>query len=266
MPTRNTNSPGRGRVLLLEDDPNLGFILQEHLQLEGFEVTLCADGVEGLKAYRKGACILLLVDIMMPAMDGFTFARRVRSSDDLTPIIFLTARSLKEDKVEGFRLGCDDYVTKPFSMEELMLRIRAVLRRASPFAQDGADAGPDLFDLGMFVFDQGKRLLRAGDTVRKLTDRESELLRMLCLHKNRVLERDVALRAIWGNDSFFSGRSMDVFISRLRRYLAADPAVEILNIHGRGYKLVESVRSAGRAGAEEKKPQAARAGRKTGKG
>jgi len=229
----------RSSVLLLEDDPNLGFILQEHLQMEGFAVTLCVNGVEGLKAYQKGKQALCLVDVMMPAMDGFTFARKVRGTDDTTPIIFLTAKSLKEDKVEGFRLGCDDYITKPFSMEELMLRIRAVLRRTGSGDGPGSATVPDQFTIGKFTFDRSRRVLRHGVSEQKLTDRESELLRMLCLHKNRVLERDVALNSIWGSDSFFNGRSMDVFISRLRKYLASDQSLEILNIHGRGYKLVE---------------------------
>lgn len=237
---RKTKTDDRSRVLLLEDDPNLGFILQEHLQLEGFSVTACANGVEGLDAYRKGKHVLCLVDVMMPAMDGFEFARTLRKADDTTAIIFLTAKSLKEDKIEGFRIGCDDYVTKPFSMEELMLRIRAVLRRAGPSTPGDAGSTPDIFEVGKFVFDQSKRTLRAGEKARRLTSRESELLRLLCLHKNRVLERDVALRSIWGSDSFFNGRSMDVFISRLRRYLAADRSIEILNVHGKGFKLVES--------------------------
>jgi DNA-binding response OmpR family regulator len=239
---RKPTTDNRSSILLLEDDPNLGFILQEHLQLEGFAVTACADGVQGLDAYQKRKHTLCLVDVMMPAMDGFEFARTIRGSDDSTPIIFLTAKSLKEDKVEGFRIGCDDYVTKPFSMEELMLRIRAVLRRAGPPAPEDGRSTPEIFAVGKFMFDQAKRTLRAGEKERRLTSREAELLRMLCLHKNRVLERDVALRSIWGSDSFFNGRSMDVFISRLRRYLASDRSIEILDVHGKGFKLVESKR------------------------
>ena len=227
-------------VLLLEDDVNLGFILQEHLQLEGFGVTLCSNGVEGLRRYLPGKHVLCLVDVMMPAMDGFTFARTLREGHDATPIIFLTAKSLKEDRIEGFRIGCDDYVTKPFSMEELMLRVRAVLRRSDPDASPDHETTTTLFGLGAFVLDHGKRVLRSGSKERKLTGREADLLRLLCLHKNRVLERDVALKAIWGSDTFFNGRSMDVFISRLRRYLRSDRSIEIQNVHGKGYKLMES--------------------------
>ncbi len=229
----------RSEILLLEDDPNLGFILQEHLQLEGFAVTLCTNGLDGLRLFRRGTHVLCLVDVMMPAMDGFTFARKLRAAEESTPIIFLTAKSLKEDKIEGFRIGCDDYITKPFSMEELMLRLRAVLRRSVPGPGPDVTAVPDVFDLGRFVFDQRKRTLRFGTRERKLTGRESDLLRILCLHRNRILDRDVALKSIWGSDTFFNGRSMDVFISRLRRYLRNDRSIEIQNVHGRGYMLVD---------------------------
>ena len=225
------------KVLLLEDDPNLGFILQEHLQLEDYDVTLCVNGALGLKAYRRGEHILCLVDVMMPTMDGFTFVKTLRETDDTTPVTFLTAKSLKEDKVEGFRIGCDDYVTKPFSMEELMLRIHAVLRRTQPSSDPDEHHALNRFTIGRFVFDTIRQVLTSGPSEHKLTGREAELLRMLCLHQNRVLERDIALKAIWGSDTFFNGRSMDVFISRLRRYLAADDSVQILNVHGRGFKL-----------------------------
>lgn len=221
-------------ILLLEDDTNLGFILQEHLELQGYTVTLCKNGEAGLNAYRAARYDLCLADIMMPAMDGFTFAREVRQIDEHTPIIFLTAKSLKEDRIEGFKIGCDDYITKPFSMEELMLRIQAVLRRTT----ESPEPEPVRFTIGTYAFDHERRVLEHGGEQQKLTTREADLLRLLCMHRNQTLEREKALRLIWGNDSFFNGRSMDVFISRLRKYLHDDPRVTIMNVHGRGFKLV----------------------------
>lgn len=223
------------KVLLVEDDPNLGFMVQEHLQLNGFEVTLCMNGKDGLSAFKNQRFDLCLVDIMMPKMDGFTFAGQIRTVNQDIPLIFLTAKSLKEDKIRGFRIGCDDYITKPFSVEELMLRIQAVLRRAG-----GESASRIVFEIGEYVFDSKKQTLTRTDTTLRLTSRESELLRLLCLHRNRTLERDVALRQIWGDTGYFSGRSMDVFVSKLRKYLKDDPRVEIINVHGRGYKLIVS--------------------------
>jgi len=224
------------KILLLEDDANLGFILQEHLELEGYSVKLCTNGEEGAKAVKAARYDLCLVDVMMPKKDGFSFAREVRQTDQQTPLIFLTAKSLKEDRIEGFRIGCDDYVTKPFSMEELMLRIRAVLKRVRPPAEPELTAGS--FTIGQYLFDHGRQVLQYKKEERKLTSREADLLRLLCVHVNNVLERDEALRTLWGSDSFFNGRSMDVFISRLRKYLRRDKNVEILNVHGKGFKLV----------------------------
>lgn len=231
---------GQADILLLEDDPNLGFILQEHLQMQGYSVHLYANGIDGLKASRAGQFALYLVDVMMPRMDGFTFAKTVRMTDQRTPVIFLTAKSLKEDKIEGFKIGCDDYVTKPFSMEELMLRIQAVLRRVgnTHAAEDVLEAGS--FSFGKCTLDPTTQRLTVGSTEQKLTGREAELLRLLYLHRNRVLDRDMALKTLWGTDSFFAGRSMDVFISRLRKRLAGDESVQILNVHGKGFKLVVS--------------------------
>lgn len=224
-------------VLLLEDDTNLGLVLQEHLQMNGFAVTLCPNGEDGMTAFNGGTFDLCLVDIMMPRKDGFTFAREVRSKDQQVPLIFLTAKALKEDKITGFRIGCDDYLTKPFSIEELLLRIEAVLRRSSSAPAMTAAAQ---FDIGSYAFDYQRQILRHGSSESRLTPTEAELLRMLCINLNRVLDRDKALREIWGNDSYFTGRSMDVFISKLRKYLKDDPSVEIVSIHGKGYKLVVS--------------------------
>lgn len=223
-------------LLLLEDDPNLGLILQEHLELNGFDATLCVNGEEGEAAFRKRKFDLCLVDVMMPRKDGFSFARDVRAVDSETPIIFLTAKAMKEDRIEGLKIGADDYLTKPFSMEELLLRIRAVLRRSRK--EERAETVPPEFLLGEYTFDPLKRTLRRGRTNRKLTARESDLLRLLCLHVNGTLERSAALRELWGDDSYFNSRSMDVFISRLRKYLAGDPGVEIMNVPGKGIKLV----------------------------
>lgn len=224
------------KILLLEDDPNLGFLLQENLELQGFAVCRCVNGVEGSAAYRAEKFDLCLVDIMMPQKDGFTFAAELRERDQNIPIIFLTAKSLKEDKIAGFKIGCDDYITKPFSLEELVLRIQAVLKRAAPAAASPAETGQ--FLLGRYVFDSVRHTLQLGGQQQKLTQKEAELLRLLCLHKNQVLEREVALRLIWGDNSYFNGRSMDVFISKLRKYLGEDEGIEIMNVHGKGFKLV----------------------------
>jgi DNA-binding response OmpR family regulator len=226
------------KVLLLEDDTNLGAILQEHLQAKGFQVKLCTNGEDGLRAHKAESYDLCLVDVMMPKKDGFTFAREARSTDQLTPLIFLTAKSLKEDRIEGFKIGGDDYVTKPFSIEELLLRIEAVLKRSS--VRQGVDTAKNQFTIGAFAFDYTRQLLVRDATQLKLTPKESELLRLLCLHVNETVERDYALRTIWGNESYFSGRSMDVFVSKLRKYLKGDPSIEIMGIHGKGVRLVVS--------------------------
>jgi DNA-binding response OmpR family regulator len=220
-------------VLLVEDDPNLGLIVQEHLQLNGFEVALCENGEAALAAFRPDRFALCLVDVMMPRMDGFSFAREIRRRDKTVPLIFLTAKSLKEDKIEGFRIGCDDYITKPFSVEELLLRIQAVLRRSGV---GGADERTS-FIIGDYSFDAVTRTLRISGQEHRLTGRESELLTLLCRNQNKTLDRSLALREIWGEDSYFNARSMDVFISKLRKYLKDDPRIEISSVHGVGFSL-----------------------------
>jgi DNA-binding response OmpR family regulator len=224
------------RILLLEDDANLGFILKEHLELQGYVVDLRTNGVDGMECFRRGGYTLCLVDVMMPKKDGFTFAREVRALNDQVPLMFLTARSLKEDRVEGLKIGADDYITKPFSMEELMLRIRAVLKRTrqAPVMLPGRGE----YTIGTFSFDPDTRMLRGPDTSDELTTREADLLKMFCEQDQGLLERATALRQIWGTDSFFAGRSMDVFISRLRKRLAGDPDVQIVNVHGKGFRLL----------------------------
>jgi two-component system response regulator VicR len=226
------------RILLLEDDANLGQIVQEHLQMQGFEVTLRADGEDGLKAFAQGRFDLCLIDIMMPRKDGFTFAREVRQRNQQTPLIFLTAKSLREDRIEGFKIGCDDYITKPFSVEELLLRIQAVLRRTA--ANAVTRSAQEAFDFGAFHFDSNRQMLTHGAKEHKLTAKESDLLRLLCLRMNQTLTREEALREVWGDENYFSGRSMDVFISRLRKYLRDDKRVEIMGVHGKGFRLIVS--------------------------
>ena len=224
------------KVLLLEDDKNLGFILKEQLEMNGYDVHLSVNGVDGLAAYRKDAYDLCLVDVMMPKKDGFTFVKEVRAQDQSTPIIFLTAKSLKEDRIEGFKIGCDDYITKPFSVEELMLRLQAVLRRS--MQPEEKQQLQTQFRIGTYSFDYERQVLTLRSGEQKLTGKESDLLRLLCLNLNRTLEREIALKSIWGDDSYFNSRSMDVFISKLRKYLKDDPNVEIMSVHGKGFKLV----------------------------
>jgi DNA-binding response OmpR family regulator len=223
-------------LLLLEDDPNLGFMLKEHLEAHGFEVTLLTNGEEGLTATRKRRFDLCLVDIMMPTKDGFTFARELRLKDSLTPIIFLTAKSLKEDRIEGFKIGGDDYVTKPFSMEELLLRIAAVLKRTS--SSGAVSTAKTIFQLGKFRFDPEHQILRSATRSLSLTSKESQLLELLYSRKNTLVPRNDILKVVWGDDSYFNGRSLDVFITKLRKHLASDRSLEIKNIHGKGYKLI----------------------------
>jgi DNA-binding response OmpR family regulator len=223
------------QILLLEDDPNLGFVLQEQLESSGFRVTLKTNGEEGLAAASRGKFELCIVDVMMPKKDGFTFARELRSKDTITPIIFLTAKSLKEDRIEGFKVGGDDYVTKPFSMEELLLRIRAVLKRSSPSGRLPETHQP--VKLGKYIFDEGKQSLNSKSDKHKLTAREAQLLSLLYSNRNSVLLRKDILKALWNDDSYYNSRSLDVFVSKLRKYLAGDPALQIISVHGEGYKL-----------------------------
>ncbi|TAD96378.1 MAG: DNA-binding response regulator [Bacteroidetes bacterium] len=229
------------KILLVEDDPNLGQILKEYLEIKKFTTTLCRDGQAGFQAFQNDTFDLCIFDIMMPIMDGFALAEEVRKSDKDVPIVFLTAKSMREDTIKGFKAGADDYVTKPFSMEELLLRIRAILRRISIL--NSADPQGSItiteFKIGIFNFEYDTQLLRHEDKVIKLTSKESELLKMLCQHKNQPLERSKALKAIWHDDNYFNSRSMDVYITKLRKYLKEDPNLQIINIHGTGFKLVE---------------------------
>ncbi|MBR2260122.1 MAG: response regulator transcription factor [Paludibacteraceae bacterium] len=222
------------RILLCEDDENLGMLLREYLQAKGYDTDLMVDGEAGYKAFVKEKYDLCVFDVMMPKKDGFTLAQEIRQVDADVPILFLTAKTLKEDILEGFRIGADDYMTKPFSMEELLLRIEAILRRVK-----GKKSKEDpVFHVGKFIFDTQKQQLSINNEVIKLTTKESELLAMLCNHANDVLERNHALRTIWDEDNYFNARSMDVYITKLRKILKEDPDVEIMNVHGKGYKII----------------------------
>ena len=208
----------RLRILLCEDDENLGMLLREYLQAKGYAADLFSDGESGYKAFLKGKYNLCVLDVMMPKKDGFTLAQEIRTVNGEVPIIFLTAKSLKEDILEGFKIGADDYITKPFSMEELVFRIEAILRRVK--GKKGKEV--TMYKIGRFTFDTQKQ----------------ELLSLLCAHVNEILERNFALKTIWIDDNYFNARSMDVYITKLRKHLKDDPSIEIINIHGKGYKLI----------------------------
>lgn len=225
------------KVLLAEDDVNLGTILSERLKMKGFEVDLAADGEQAFNFYSQKTYDLLIFDIMMPLKDGFTLAKEIRRQDEETPIIFVTARSMKEDVLKGFDLGADDYLTKPFSMEELMMRIHAVLKRTRKKAASPASE-PDFYSFSQIEFNYITQHLKVNGEDFDLTSKEADLLKLLCYNKNEVVARDEALKRIWGSDTYFNGRSMDVFISKLRKMLTADPQLEIMNVHGKGFKLV----------------------------
>src|ERR1043166_7751545 len=224
------------KILLVEDDPSLGPLLEEYLEAKGFETRLAEDGKKGSDMYFKGNFDLLLLDVMMPVKDGFTLAKEIRLVDKNVPIIFLTAKSMKEDTIEGFNVGADDYITKPFSMEELLARVTAVLRRTNKVrSTESEDVN---FKIGTYQFNSEKQILQHHGAEQKLTTKESQLLRLLCVHINNVLDRTFALKSIWHDDNYFNGRSMDVYIAKLRKYLKDDPKVEIINIHGKGFKLL----------------------------
>ncbi|KGE14816.1 response regulator transcription factor [Sphingobacterium deserti] len=226
------------KILLAEDDPNLGELLKDYLELKGkFDVTLCQDGDEALAAFRKETFELCIFDVMMPKKDGFSLGKDVRKMDKKVPIIYATAKGMMEDKTQAFELGGDDYITKPFRVEELLLRINALLKRVS---KDKEEEVADKFEIGEYYFDYTSQIVSYKGQQQKLSTKEAELLRLLCLNKNDVLTREEALVKIWHDDNYFTGRSMDVFLSKLRKYLKEDPNVEIVNVHGKGYKLLVS--------------------------
>jgi DNA-binding response OmpR family regulator len=223
------------RILLAEDDNNLGILLRNYLTAKNYDTELFVNGNLALEAFSNGSFGLCILDIMMPEMDGLTLAREIRLTNPDIPVIFLTAKNQKEDIIEGFKSGADDYITKPFSMEELLYRIEAILRRT---ITPGVNKKDDSYTIGAYSFDSLKQMLAYNDQIIKLTTKESELLELLCRHGNEILERNYALKTIWIDDNYFNARSMDVYITRLRKYLRKDPSVKILNIHGRGYKLI----------------------------
>ena len=222
-------------ILLAEDDVNLGNLLKNYLAAKDFDTSLFTNGNLALKAFPEAVFQLCIIDIMMPEMDGLTLAKRIRQINPQVPIIFLSAKSQKEDILEGFRTGADDYITKPFSMEELLYRIQAVLKRTSASITSLKE---EKYTIGKYTFDSVKQLLLFEDESVKLTTKESELLELLCRHGGTILERNFALKTIWTDDNYFNARSMDVYITKLRKYLKKDPSVRILNIHGKGYKLL----------------------------
>ncbi len=224
------------KVLLAEDDKNLGTILKSYLEAKGYPATLCVNGQEAFVEFNKHDYDFCIVDVMMPVKDGFTLAKEIRNIDKKVPILFLTAKSMQEDKLRGFEIGADDYITKPFNMEELLARMEAILRRS----RNGEKQGPegDIYKLGRMEFNFVRQTLSMDDEEVKLTSKEAALLKLLCQNLNEVVDRSVALNRIWFDDSYFNARSMDVYITKLRKYLKMDSSVELLNVHGVGFKLV----------------------------
>ena len=224
------------KVLLAEDDKNLGTILKSYLEAKGYPATLCVNGQEAFIEFNKNEYDFCIVDVMMPVKDGFSLAKDIRNIDKKVPILFLTAKSMQEDKLKGFEIGADDYLTKPFNMEELLARMEASLRRIRVEEKEGPEG--DVYKLGKMEFNVVRQTLGMGKEEVKLTSKESALLKLLCQNLNEVVDRSVALNKIWLDDSYFNARSMDVYITKLRKYLKMDPSVELLNVHGVGFKLV----------------------------
>ena len=224
------------KILLAEDDPNLGTLLQEYLTIKGYETILAKDGDEALTKFVQQYYDLCIFDVMMPKKDGFTLAKEVRMSDKDTPIIFLTAKAMKEDTLQGFKLGADDYMTKPFSMEELLARLQAVLRRSQKVELQNEKVSN--FTIKGFAFDAEKQVLVREGVSQKLTVKESALLKLLCENMGKPVSRSFALKMVWGDDTYFNARSMDVYITKLRKFLKEEPDIQIVNLHGEGFKLI----------------------------
>jgi DNA-binding response OmpR family regulator len=225
--------PNRKRILLVEDDPNLGFVIKDNLMMKGYDVTLCIDGAQGEQIFDQHEFHLCIFDVMLPKKDGFTLARNVREKNKNVPILFLTAKAMVEDKLAGFQTGGDDYITKPFSLDELLARIEVFLRRSS----SGPMKDASIYQLGSYEFDPQNLTLKNHTGEKTLTQKEAEVLKLLFKNRDRVLKREEILTQIWGDDDYFMGRSMDVFISKLRKYLKDDPAIQIVNYHGVGFRL-----------------------------
>ncbi len=225
------------KILLVEDDQNFGDVLRSYLEMHDYEVELAVDGELGLAAYKKGSYDLVITDVMMPKKDGFTLAKDIRALDKEVPMIFLTAKTLKEDVLEGFKIGADDYITKPFNSEELLFRVKAVMRRLAKPVDKQEDQRE--FLISDYHFDYALRILtyKPDGTTDKLSPKEAQLLRLFCFRMNDVLQRSEALTKIWEDDNYFTARSMDVFITKIRKYLAKDKNIEIENIHGNGFRM-----------------------------
>ena len=226
-------NPDKIKILLAEDDVNLGFVIRDNLEQHGFAVELCQDGEAAFSMFQSAAYDICILDVMMPRMDGFTLATRIRENNNQIPILFLTARTLKEDKLKGFMLGGDDYITKPFSIEELILRINVFVRRSK--AKHAVSK--EKMQLGKYTFDYENLMLSCENKEQRLTQMEADILQFLCERKSEVVKRSEILEAIWGEDDYFSGRSLDVFISKLRKYLNEDESIKITNHHGVGFKI-----------------------------
>lgn len=224
-------------VLLAEDDPNFGSVLKNYLELNDYQVTLSTDGNDAYDRFVTGSYDLCLLDVMMPKKDGFTLAKEIREKDSGIPIIFLTAKTMKEDMLSGFQVGADDYITKPFDSEVLIYKIKAILKRSN---ERGHDMAQKEFQVGKFHFNYDLRSINDGTASQKLSPKEADLLRLLCIFKNELLPRQKALLDIWGDDNYFNARSMDVFITKLRKYLKEDPKLDIINVHGKGFRLIDS--------------------------
>lgn len=225
------------KILLAEDDPSLGFVIKDNLTLKGFDVALCPDGDVAMQKYAEEKFDICLLDVMLPKKDGFAVAKEIRLINKEIPIIFLTAKAMIQDKLEGFSTGADDYITKPFNLDELLCRIDVFLRRSNSPTQHESK----LFLLGDFEFDYANLTLKTEAYQKTLTQKEAEVLKLLHLNRGRVLKREEILKAVWGDDDYFMGRSMDVFISKLRKYLKEDPTIQIVNYHGVGFKLEVNV-------------------------
>ncbi|MBK7036233.1 MAG: response regulator transcription factor [Bacteroidetes bacterium] len=222
------------KILLVEDDPNFGAVLKDYLSMSGYDVRLATDGEKGEDLFFKEEFNLCVLDVMMPKKDGFTLAAQIKRINPEMPVIFLTAKTLQEDVLEGFKVGADDYITKPFNSEELLYRIAAILKRGGKLRTNNQQKE---FTIGKYHFNYKTRLLKTEGTDAKLSPKEAELLRLFCMKVNDIVYREEALKQIWGRDDYFTARSMDVFVTKLRKYLKEDPTLEIVNIHGNGFRL-----------------------------
>ncbi len=227
----------KNNILLVEDDPNFGSVLKNYLELNEYTVSLSTDGFAGYERFITGKYDICILDVMMPKKDGFTLAKEIREKDQHVPIIFLTAKTMKEDMLAGFQSGADDYITKPFDSEVLLYKLKAIIKRS---VDKSHDTSQKEFNIGQFHFNHDHRTIKTVDDSQKLSPKEADLLKLLCIYKNELLPRQKALKEIWGDDNYFNARSMDVFITKLRKYLKQDPSIDIINIHGKGFRLIDN--------------------------